>query len=341
MEIIGATNWKEAVSADEAERFERYASELRSLQRNRARGAEPSRGLHAKAHVGVVGELVVPEGLPEALRVAVFAEPRTWPVYVRFSNGTGKRRPDAVPDVRGIALKLVGVPGRKLIPGLEDKRTQDFLLIPAPTMPIRTPGEFVSLVKAAENPSLLLPRLLGAFGLGTFSLLKRLAASPRVMSMLSTPFYTTLPLRFGATAAKLALFPEAPVQAPTELGSADALREELITRLRTGPLAWSLRAQLFVDEQTTPIEDPTVRWPEDRAPFHEVARLVLPQQDVTSIKGQKLGEYVERLSFDPWHAVEELRPLGAMMRARAIAYRESVIERKAIPEPDEMVDFGD
>jgi hypothetical protein len=43
------------------------------------------------------------------------------------------------------------------------------------------------------------------------------------------------------------------------------------------------------------------------------------------------------MSFDPWHAVEELRPLGAMMRARAIAYRESVIERQAAPEPDEVV----
>jgi hypothetical protein len=35
--------------------------------------------------------------------------------------------------------------------------------------------------------------------------------------------------------------------------------------------------------------------------------------------------------------VEELRPLGAMMRARAIAYRESVTERQAAPEPDEGV----
>jgi len=32
--------------------------------------------------------------------------------------------------------------------------------------------------------------------------------------------------------------------------------------------------------------------------------------------------------------VEELRPLGAMMRARAPAYRESVIARGAAPEPE-------
>ncbi len=43
---------------------------------------------------------------------------------------------------------------------------------------------------------------------------------------------------------------------------------------------------------------------------------------------------MEKLSFDPWHALEELRPLGAMMRARAPAYRESVIARGAAPEPE-------
>jgi hypothetical protein len=83
-----------------------------------------------------------------------------------------------------------------------------------------------------------------------------------------------------------------------------------------------------------------VRWPEDRAPFHELARLVLPKQDPDSPQGRKLHEYVERLSFDPWHAVEELRPLGAMMRARAAAYRESVLERQAAPEPEEMMSFS-
>jgi hypothetical protein len=50
----------------------------------------------------------------------------------------------------------------------------------------------------------------------------------------------------------------------------------------------------------------------------------------------KLEEQIDRMSFDPWHAVEELRPLGAMMRARATAYRESVLERQAAPEPDEV-----
>ncbi len=338
-----ATQWKEQISPDEAARFERYAAELRAMQKNRARGGTLARGLHAKQHIGAWGELVVPAGLPEALRVAVFAEPRSWPVYVRFSNGSGKRQGDGVSDVRGLALKLVGVPGRKLIPGLEDKRTQDFLFIQSPDMPVRTPDDFFTLVRAAEGgPALLLPRLIGAMGFGrTFALIRRLGSMPKVGSMATIPFYTALPLRFGATAAKLALFPVDAAAAPQAASTPDALRAELSARLRGGSLSWSLRAQLFVDEQTTPIEDPTTRWPEDRAPFQELARLVLPKQDPDSPRGRKLDEHVERLSFDPWHAVEELRPLGAMMRARAVAYRESVLARQAAPEPEELMRFED
>ena len=44
------------------------------------------------------------------------------------------------------------------------------------------------------------------------------------------------------------------------------------------------------------------------------------------------------LSF--WITVEALRPLGAVMRARSHAYRESVLERKAAPEPETVLEHG-
>ena len=61
--------------------------------------------------------------------------------------------------------------------------------------------------------------------------------------------------------------------------------------------------------------------------------MTLPQQDVGSEQGKKLSAWAEPLSFDPWHAQEEFRPLGAMMRARNAAYRVSTMARKASPEP--------
>jgi hypothetical protein len=341
MPISGATDWKEVVAPDETSRFDAFAAQLRALQKKNAGGGPAARGLHAKGHLGATGELTVSGDLAPELRIAVFAEPRTWPVYVRFSNGSGLRQHDRTTDVRGMALKLVGVPGRKLIPGLEDKRTQDFLFIQVPAVAFRTPDEFVAFVRAAAGgPALLLPRLFGAFGFGrTLSLLRGLGGLPKVTSMATVPFYTALPLRFGTRAAKLSLLPLHPAPPPASSGSPGALRDDLVDRLRGGPLEWSLRVQLFLDEKITPIEDPSMPWPEGRSPFHEVARLVLPRQDIASPRGVRVDAYVDRLSFDPWHAVEELRPLGAMMRARSNAYRESVIERQAAPEPDEMVGF--
>ena len=65
-----------------------------------------------------------------------------------------------------------------------------------------------------------------------------------------------------------------------------------------------------------------------------MAKLTLPKQDVASPRGKKVAELIEKLSFDPWHALEDHRPLGNMMRARNHAYRESTQERGAAPEPD-------
>ncbi len=65
----------------------------------------------------------------------------------------------------------------------------------------------------------------------------------------------------------------------------------------------------------------------------ELGDVTVPVQDPSSDAGKKLTALVDTFSFDPWHAPEEFRPLGAMMRARSHAYRDSTIERKAAKEP--------
>ena len=94
-----------------------------------------------------------------------------------------------------------------------------------------------------------------------------------------------------------------------------------------------------MDDATTPIEDASVVWPEEKTPHVEIAQLFLPRQDVGAPKGRQIEDTVETLSFDPWHATEELRPLGGIMRARSVAYRESVVERQAAPEPASVIDI--
>jgi hypothetical protein len=332
MNILASTEWTEQIPADEDTRFRGYAEEMREIVRERAtKTGRLGRAVHFKQHAGLLAKLIVGQ-LPDELRVGPFAEPTTWPVYVRFSNSSNLSLNDLLPDVRGLALKLVGVPGSKLLPGLEQALTQDFVFAHLPAIPFATPDELMMLVRAAKDgPFLLLPRALGSLGpRKLLRFVRVMARAPFVFSLATTRFYTGAPLRFGDRAVRLDLVPESGA-AGCFGGGRDALREDLVARLDTQPLQYTLRAQFYVDEATTPIEDASVNW---ETPYHELAQLVIPPQDLGSPRGRALDEYVEQLSFSPWHTLPELRPLGAMMRARLLAYHESGLERAVLPEPD-------
>ena len=90
------------------------------------------RGGNTKTHGIVRAELTVRDDLPEHLRHGIFAEPRTYRAWVRFS-GPG---PYVTPDIDDVgfmsmSVKLMGVPGPKL---LDDERfTQDLFGVSTPT----------------------------------------------------------------------------------------------------------------------------------------------------------------------------------------------------------------
>ena len=68
-----------------------------------------------------------------------------------------------------------------------------------------------------------------------------------------------------------------------------------------------------------PIEDPGVEWSESLSPFRRLATLRILAQDFDTPARMALAE---NLSFTPWHALAEHRPLGGINRARKLAYRE-------------------
>ncbi|MDB4993336.1 MAG: Catalase [Myxococcaceae bacterium] len=342
---MASTDWKESIAPGEAEHLEALAAQLHAIQRARAArtGLPADRALHAKGNAGLSAELVVRDDVPAALRVGIFAKAATYRAYARYSNGSGGRADDRKGDVRGLAVKLVGVPGKKLIPGLDDAVTQDFLLIRTPTTPMRTAAEFIAIVDAAQSPALLPFRLMGKLGIGrTFQILRKAVPglNKPVMPLAATTYFTAVPVMWGAHAVKLSLVARdaAPAQAPKRT-SPNGLGDELAARLAQGPVIYDLCAQLFVDEASTPIEDPSVEWTDAVAPPHKIAELTIAKQDPSSARGKKLAAFVETLSFDPWHAPVEFRPLGELMRARNPAYRLSTKERLAAPEPDGTESF--
>ena len=90
------------------------------------------RGGNTKTHGIVRAEFSVHEGLPAAFRHGIFAEPKTYRAWVRFSGPGPYVTPD-IDDVgfMSISIKLLGVPGPKLMD--EEKFTQDMFGVSTPT----------------------------------------------------------------------------------------------------------------------------------------------------------------------------------------------------------------
>jgi hypothetical protein len=339
-----STEWREDVAPDEDARFTRLAERLREVQR-RQNLQRAGRALHRKGHVGVEAIFEVLGDLPPPLAQGLFAKPGRYRAYVRFSNGASAHQADRKGDVRGVAIKVLGVAGQKLIPGLEAAPTQDFLFIQSPSTPFHGPDEFVAFVTAASRPATALPRLL--FGVGPRRLFAvagalRRSLSVPVPSLAMMAFHSALPVCWGSYAGKYRLTPSGAVTAApgARADGPDYLAAELTERVAAGAVAWDFAVQLYRDPASTPIEDSTVAWPDDTAPPAVVGRLVIERQELASERGRAVAAFVEQLSFDPWHALVEHRPLGAMMRARNHAYRLSTAERAAAPEPDGSETFG-
>ena len=73
-----------------------------------------------------------------------------------------------------------------------------------------------------------------------------------------------------------------------------------------------------------PVEDVTAEWPEELSPSVTVAKLRIPQQDIS---GEDSLRKPDALSLNPWRVTAEHRPLGNIMRVRKGVYRNSSILR--------------
>ncbi|MFT3694048.1 MAG: catalase [Kofleriaceae bacterium] len=326
--MTASTAWKETIAPDEDAQFTHYAEQLLKLRDG------TGRVLHAKGNLGVEARFEVLADLPADCRHGMFATPKSYPALVRYSNGAPRHQGDHKPDVRGIAVKVIGVDGEKTIPGLESAVTQDFLAIRTPTTPVRDAHEFVKVVQAARSPALLPFRLIASMGpRRAITVIKKALAGFRVPTapLAATTYYSALPSQLGPYAVQYVFVPRDPqgkTAHPKDLGG------ELATRLREADVIYDLHVKFFVDEATTPIEDASVEWPGE---LFKVATLTLVKQDVSSERGKHLSDEIEALSFDPWHTRKDMRPLGNMMRARNHAYRVSTQARKAKAEPTAML----
>ncbi len=318
-----STQWQERVAADETERHAAYARDFAQIQARKSAKFGTGRTLHRKQLLGLQGSFAVLADLPGHARHGLFAAPRSYPAWVRLSNGGTDVQADRKPDIRGFAIKIRDVSGPAAL-GSGATDSQDFLLINHPAFAFAGADEFVGLVKnLSKGPGALLGYLVSRYGfLGALGMMKRFAQTfnKPFSGFATAPFYSAAPIACGPYAARVRLLPAGSEATP---GAEADWAQDFLARLARGPLQFRLQLQFFVDEARTPIEDASVDWPEDVAPYVTVGMLTLPPQDALAADGQERAAAIEAAAFDPWAALMAHRPLGEVMRARKAVYFES------------------
>lgn len=323
-----STDWAEEIGPDEAERHRELSEAISTLQVKLNERFGPGRAFHRQQIAGVRGELAITAAEPE-LRQGLFARTGSKPVVVRMSHGAIAPHADPVPDIQGFALSVRRLSGVGALGGRTDR--QDFLLINRPAFGLTSSREFGALIEPAAHGQIALARhLIAAHGpvSGSLELARLTADIARPFSGFATArFHSAAPIAYGDFAAKVRLVP---LGAARRLTAPLDFHKDIAERLRAGDLSFELQVQFYLDDRTTPIEDLRDPWPTDASPFHPVALLTLPQQDIDSPHGQAFATDVEKDRFDPWQALAAHRPLGEVMRARKVAYYPSAANRGAV-----------
>lgn len=302
------------------------------------------RGTHAKgvcvrAQFEVFDVFAAHEcALAARLAKGMFAKAGTYPAVVRFGNSDPKVNSDFKPDVRSLsfAVDLSGT-GPASADGSDCR--QDFSLQNATTLPINDARAFLETMKVltASNP------LAGLWSLPFKDKLRvirtlvlaEMQSRQKIVPYQRMRYWSTVPFRHGpAEASKHSLTPSAdnPAQ-PLIRSNPDGLKDELLRHVREDNRmsSFDFGIQLLDAGKMTYwgrrqdadfwIENASVEWKDDEAPFRTVGRLTLLP------KSQLSPEAAEATYFDvTGHSSSDTTPLGSINRAR---HKGEVASRKA------------
>lgn len=305
--------------AAEKEALDKIIDRIGAYMRQHYKPGEFQRGGNTKTHGIIRGEVTIRSDIPERMRRGVFATPATYKAWVRFS-GPGPDSPKDIDDVGFVscAIKLIGVPGPKLLP--DETSTQDFITICTPTFV--TPN-------IVANADLQLEILRGtpAFYFlrpGKTHILDLLMQSwwnQTQWNPLEQQYWSCVPYLLGEGQAMMysvkpraktrSRIPRVPLRPPDNY-----LRDNMVASLAKGDVEMDILVQVQTDARKMPIENAAARW---RSPWVPVATLRMPRQKFDSPAQMA---FAHNLSYNPWHCIPEHRPLGNQSRARLRMYSE-------------------
>jgi catalase len=282
------------------------------------------RDVHAKAHGCVKATFTVPELSNSTLQYGVFAEPKQYKAWIRYSSGDTRPQADSVRDARGMAIKLMDVEGKKLLADEQDAGTQDFVMINNDVFFIPTVKEYTEFMQYQARGSKfgyffdnfnwnIFKWHIRQFYLGA----KTLKAAPD--SLLTEQYHSLSAYRLGPNqfmkySAKAC---DSNTAVKVDDDKPNFLRTELAENLATNQACFDFMVQLQNPEKNMPVEDTTIKWETDDSPFITIARLEIDQQQFDT---PEQNAFCENLSFTPWHGTQDIEPVGGINRLRKAVY---------------------
>ncbi len=316
---------QEVVTADEPQMIETIKDMvLKRMADTYPEGKTMKRDAHPKTHGLVRAKLIVEPMLPQQFRQGIFAQEREYDALVRFSSAVQQVSPDMLQQPHGMAIKVLGVDGPKLLEGHEDASTQDFVMINHPVFFTGTLSSYVELFKSQAGG----PEDAMAFAKNHPDL-TRIAAemtANKCFNPLAVQYWSQTPYKFGNHVSKYSLRPLSGAENKRPKGMLpDYLRTTMVETIKNNEVRFEFLVQLQKDAKKQPLEDPTVVWePADTQPIR-VATLVIPKQDIS---GERNLQVAENLSYTVWHSIEAHKPLGAINRARRVIYKAGAAQRR-------------
>lgn len=308
---------EERVPPAEAQHIARVIEQFKHEISARDGAGVTLRGAHPKHHGCVRAAFTVVDNLNPEHAVGLFQPGARYPAWIRFSNNADPQADD-IPDVRGMAIKLLDVAGEKLRGSGSASTTHDLLLVSHPVFLFPDVATYAQAFEAFAADKAI-QFFFNPFDSHIRSFLIVRKMRERHADLLDTRWWSMLPYQFGdgravkysARPCKLAgtLAPENPDE--------DYLRTQLRRRLNRDGGCFEFMLQVQTDPAMMPIEDPTVEWDEVLSPFEPVALLTIKPQ---AFESHAQMQFCEDLSYNPWQALPEHRPLGGIGRARREIY---------------------
>ena len=280
------------------------------------------RDAHPKAHGCVKAEFRIVDTLPATLAKGMFIPGQTYQAWIRFSNGSADpTRADIKGDARGMAIKVLGVPGKKLLKDEAEATTQDFVMINHPVFFATDPARYLSFIDDANSDhfyrKLLIPFDLGVRG----TLIALKTGGSKISNPVQARYWSMVPYQLGAGDDRQAVkYSARGCSATTDPlpknPEHDFLRVALQHTLQSGDVCMEFLVQPRTSGKMD-VEDSRIEWQEAAAPFYKIATIRMPQQ---SFDTPEQNTFCENLSFTPWHALPEHKPLGVTNRLRKVIY---------------------